>query len=304
MQKDATAGAVVRPARGGGVNVNLKLVEDIVRRALEEDIGTGDLTTEATVPAEASAEAIIHTKQEGVIAGLDVARIVFRTLDPALVFTAEVADGTLVPKGTVIARLVGSARAILMGERTALNLLQRMSGIATMTRRAVEAVKFFPTRIVDTRKTAPGLRLLDKYAVRMGGGQNHRFGLYDAVLIKDNHIKVAGGIGAAVAAARKAIPFTAKVEVETENLEQVQEALTAGADIIMLDNMDYDAMRKAVELINGRALVEASGKVTVETVTDVAKTGVDYISMGALTHSVKALDISLDIGEIKASSRA
>lgn len=284
--------------------MNLKLVEDIVRRALEEDIGTGDLTTEATVPVEATAEAIIHTKEEGVIAGLDAARIVFRTLDPAIAFTAEVSDGTLVPKGTVIARLTGSARAILMGERTALNLLQRMSGIATMTRRAVEAVKFFPTRIVDTRKTAPGLRLLDKYAVRMGGGQNHRFGLYDAVLIKDNHIKVAGGIGAAVAAARKAIPFTAKVEVETENLEQVQEALTAGADIIMLDNMDYDTMRKAVELINGRALVEASGKVTVETVTDVARTGVDFISMGALTHSVKALDISLDIGEIKASSRA
>lgn len=284
--------------------MNLKLVEDIVRRALEEDIGTGDLTTEATVPAGATAEAIIHTKEEGVIAGLDAVRIVFRILDPAIAFTAEVSDGTFVPKGTVIARLAGSARAILMGERTALNLLQRMSGIATMTRRAVEAVKFFPTRIVDTRKTAPGLRLLDKYAVRMGGGQNHRFGLYDAVLIKDNHIKVAGGIGAAVAAARKAIPFTAKVEVETENLEQVQEALTAGADIIMLDNMDYDTMRKAVELINGRALVEASGKVTVETVTDVAKTGVDFISMGALTHSVKALDISLDIGEIKASSRA
>lgn len=284
--------------------MNLKLVEDIVRRALEEDIGTGDLTTEATVPAGATAEAIIHTKEEGVIAGLDAARIVFRTLDPAIAFTAEVSDGTFVPKGTVIARLAGSARAILMGERTALNLLQRMSGIATLTRRAVEAVKFFPTRIVDTRKTAPGLRILDKYAVRMGGGQNHRFGLYDAVLIKDNHIKVAGGIGAAVAAARKAIPFTAKVEVETENLEQVQEALTAGADIIMLDNMDYDTMRKAVELINGRALVEASGKVTVETVTDVAKTGVDFISMGALTHSVKALDISLDIGEIKASSRA
>jgi len=303
MRRPALSPGRPRPV-GGGVNVNPKLVEDIVRRALEEDIGTGDLTTEATVPAEATAEAIIHTKEEGVIAGLDAARIVFRTLDPALAFTAAVADGTLVPQGTVIARLAGSARAILMGERTALNLLQRMSGIATMTRRAVEAVKFFPTRIVDTRKTAPGLRLLDKYAVRMGGGQNHRFGLYDAVLIKDNHIKVAGGIGAAVAAARKAIPFTAKVEVETENLEQVQEALTAGADIIMLDNMDYDTMRKAVELINGRALVEASGKVTVETVTDVARTGVDFISMGALTHSVKALDISLDIGEIKASSRA
>lgn len=284
--------------------MNLKLVEDIVRRALEEDIGTGDLTTEATVPADATAEAIIHTKEEGIIAGLDVARIVFQTLDPKLAFTAEVADGAMVSKGTVIARLAGNARAILMGERTALNLLQRMSGIATMTRRAVEAVKFFPTRIVDTRKTAPGLRLLDKYAVGMGGGQNHRFGLYDAVLIKDNHIKVAGGIGAAVAAARKAIPFTARIEVETENLEQVQEALTAGADIIMLDNMDYETMRKAVELINGRAMIEASGKVTIETVTDVAKTGVHFISMGALTHSVKALDISLDIGEIKASSRS
>lgn len=283
--------------------MNAKLVEQIVTNALMEDIGTGDLTTEATVPAGATTEAIIHTKQEGVIAGLDVARAVFRTLDPKIVFIAKVADGDFVPGGTVIATIAGNARAILMGERVALNLLQRMGGIATMTRRAVEAVKFFPTRIVDTRKTAPGLRLLDKYAVRMGGGQNHRAGLYDAVLIKDNHIKVAGGIGAAVAAARKAIPFTARVEVETENLQQVEEALAAGADIIMLDNMDYDTMRRAVELIGGRADVEASGKVTVEMVAEIAKTGVDFISMGALTHSVKAMDISLDIAEIKVSTR-
>ncbi|MGE5560585.1 MAG: carboxylating nicotinate-nucleotide diphosphorylase [Chloroflexota bacterium] len=283
--------------------MNLKLVERIVADALAEDIGTGDLTTEATVPADATTAAIIHTKADGVIAGLDVARIVFQTLDPQIVFEAKVADGDFVPAGTTIATVAGNARAILMGERVALNLLQRMGGIATMTRRAVEAVKFFPTRIVDTRKTVPGLRMLDKYAVRMGGGKNHRVGLYDAVLIKDNHIRVAGGIGAAVAAARKAIPFTAKVEVETESIEQVEQALAAGADIIMLDNMDYETMRKAVELIGGRAQVEASGKVTVETVTEVAKTGVDFISMGALTHSVKALDISLDIEAIKVSSR-
>jgi nicotinate-nucleotide pyrophosphorylase (carboxylating) len=172
-----------------------------------------------------------------------------------------------------------------------------------VTRQAADALRYFPTRVVDTRKTVPGLRMLDKYAVRCGGGQNHRIGLYDAVLIKDNHIKVAGGVGAAVAAARKNIPFTVRIEVETENLAQVEEALAAGPDIIMLDNMDHETMRRAVELIGGRAKVEASGKVTLETVAEVAKAGVDFISMGALTHSVKALDISLDIGEIKTSTR-
>jgi nicotinate-nucleotide pyrophosphorylase (carboxylating) len=283
--------------------MNAIMVEEIVRRALAEDIGTGDLTTEATIPADAETTAIIHTKEDGVLAGLDVARAVFRMLDPDCVFTALRQDGERIARGETVAELKGKARAILMGERVALNLLQRMSGIATMTRQAADALRYFPTRVVDTRKTVPGLRMLDKYAVRCGGGQNHRIGLYDAVLIKDNHIKVAGGVGAAVAAARKNIPFTVRIEVETENLAQVEEALAAGPDIIMLDNMDHETMRRAVELIGGRAKVEASGKVTLETVAEVAKAGVDFISMGALTHSVKALDIILDIGDIKVSTR-
>lgn len=278
------------------------LVDGIIRRALEEDIGTGDLTSISIIPAEAVTTGIIHAKEAGVIAGVELAKRVFDCLDPEIRFTAKVADGQQVEKGTVLIQIEGKAREILMGERLALNLLQRLSGIATKTARFVSLVGENRTRIVDTRKTTPGLRILEKYAVKVGGGANHRFGLYDAVLIKDNHIKVAGGVGEAIQLARKEVPHTVKIEVEVENLAGVEEAVAAGADIIMLDNMSLEAMKEAVDIIRGRALVEASGNMTEERIPLVAKTGVDIISVGALTHSVKALDISLDLGSIKSKA--
>ncbi|MZP29347.1 carboxylating nicotinate-nucleotide diphosphorylase [Heliobacterium undosum] len=274
-------------------------VRDTVLRALREDIGQGDLTTMSLVPADAQTRGIIHAKEAGVIAGMPVARIVFETVDPGLSFEAKVKDGERVERGTVLAEVQGSARSILIGERLALNFLQRLSGIATKTARCVELVTYYQARIVDTRKTTPGLRMLEKYAVRMGGGKNHRFGLFDGVLIKDNHIRVAGGIHQAVSQARQAVPHTVKIEVEVEDLAGVAEALEANADIIMLDNMVPELMKEAVRMIGGRALVEASGGVSEETLVEIAKTGVHLISMGALTHSVKALDISLDVEAIK-----
>lgn len=279
--------------------LNWLLVDKIISNALEEDLGTGDLTTGSLVPEKAVTKGIIHAKEAGVIAGLEVAQRVFAFLDASLSFNAKVKDGDRVTKGTVLAEIEGKARQILIGERLALNLLQRLSGIATKTANFVSLVGSEKARIADTRKTTPGLRMLEKYAVRVGGGSNHRFGLYDAVLIKDNHIKVAGGITAAVELARQNIPHTTKVEVEVENLAGVQEALAVRADIIMLDNMDLAEMREAVAVINGQALVEASGNMTEERIPLVAKTGVDIISVGALTHSVKALDISLDLEAIK-----
>lgn len=266
---------------------------------LQEDIGFGDVTTMSTIPEEAQGVGILYAKEAGVIAGLPVAQLVFETVDPALSFTALVKEGARVEKGEQIAEVSGSVRSILSGERLALNLLQRLSGIATRTSQYAQAVAGTKARVVDTRKTTPGLRMLEKYAVRVGGGHNHRYALYDAVMIKDNHIKGAGGIAQAVAAARAAIPHTMTIEVETETLDQVQEALDAGADIIMLDNMPLDEMKQAVALIGGRAVVEASGGVTLETIRAIAETGVDVISVGALTHSVKALDISLDLNTRK-----
>ncbi|MBO8164906.1 MAG: carboxylating nicotinate-nucleotide diphosphorylase [Brevibacillus sp.] len=266
---------------------------------IQEDIGFGDITTNSTIPAEEQGTGIIYTKETGVIAGLDVAEQVFTLIDPSLQFFRRTEDGASVEKGTVIAEVTGSVRSILSGERLALNLMQRMSGIATCTRQYVQAVAGTKARVVDTRKTTPGLRMLEKYAVRVGGGHNHRYALYDAVMIKDNHIKGAGGIRQAVQAARAAIPHTMKIEVEAESLDQVQEALAAGADIIMLDNMSLDEMREAVALIDGRAIVEASGGVTLETIGAIAQTGVDVISVGVLTHSVRALDISLDLNQRK-----
>ncbi|MGI6345088.1 MAG: carboxylating nicotinate-nucleotide diphosphorylase [Bacillota bacterium] len=271
------------------------LVLDLVTRALEEDIGTGDLTTESIIPRGRRATARIWTKVDGVVAGLPLLPLIFQRLDPDLQVELLVEDGQVVTAETTLARLDGSAQAILMGERVALNFLQRLSGIATRASRLMELIKFYDTRIVDTRKTTPGLRLLEKYAVRMGGAANHRFGLYDAVLIKDNHIAVAGGIIEAVSAVRKRIGHTFKIEVEVETLEQVAQALEARVDIIMLDNMPLETLRQAVKQIDGKALVEASGGITEETIHEVAKAGVDYISIGALTHSVTALDISLDI---------
>lgn len=273
--------------------LDMTIVDDIIMRALKEDMPMGDLTTDSIIPSDAICSASLIAKEKGVIAGLDVFERVFTLLDPKIYIERYVNEGEKVEAKTLIMRLSGNARAMLKAERTALNLLQRMSGIATATNRFAEILKGTKTKIVDTRKTAPGLRYLDKYAVRAGGGTNHRFCLSDGVLIKDNHIKAAGSITAAVERARAAIPHTIKIEVETESLEQVKEALEAGADIIMLDNMTPEAMKEAVDYINGRALTEASGNVTIEKAEIIAKTGVDLVSSGSLTHSVKALDISL-----------
>ncbi|GAB6179163.1 carboxylating nicotinate-nucleotide diphosphorylase [Desulfotomaculum defluvii] len=284
------------------MNLNLFELNKLIETSLAEDIGTGDITTNSIVPLEYNTKGIIFVKEPGVVAGIPVAEAVFRYLAPEISFTPQVMDGALLAPGEVIAEVEGDARAILTGERLALNFLQRMSGIASRTASLVEKIKLYPVRVVDTRKTTPGLRMLEKYAVRIGGGFNHRFGLYDAVLIKDNHIKVAGGITKAILVARQNVPHTVKIEVEVESLDGVTEALEARADIIMLDNMDYAIMREAVKMIDGRALVEASGGINEETIVSVAKTGVDLISVGALTHSIKSLDISLDIGEIKAKN--
>ncbi|WP_059048724.1 carboxylating nicotinate-nucleotide diphosphorylase [Paenibacillus senegalimassiliensis] len=273
-----------------------------IRGWLQEDVGSGDVTTAVTIPQGHESKAIIHAKQGGVIAGMPVAQMVFEIVDPSLRFTPLVQDGQRVEKGAVIAEVEGSTHRILTGERLALNLLQRMSGIATRTRTFVEALGGLPTRLVDTRKTTPGHRMLEKYAVRTGGGANHRFGLYDAVMIKDNHIKGAGGIAQAVSRARAAIPHTMTIEVETENLEQVDEALQAGADIIMLDNMAPVLMKEAVQRIKQAAphvIVEASGNVSLETIRDIAESGVDVISVGRLTYSFESLDISLDLNAKK-----
>lgn len=271
-------------------------VERILKSALAEDVGSGDVTSLSTVPSGRTISGRYIAKEDGVLCGLEVVARAFALLDASIAFTALAADGDRVRKGDVIATVSGDARAILAGERVGLNLLQHMSGVATQTARAVAAVAGTGAKIVDTRKTTPGLRVLDKYAVRMGGGGNHRFNLADGVLIKDNHIVAAGGIAAAVAAARARAPHSLKIEVEVETLEQLREALEAGADIIMLDNMPTETMREAVRLVAGRALTEASGNMGDKTDAElraVAETGVDLISIGALTHSVKALDISL-----------
>jgi nicotinate-nucleotide pyrophosphorylase (carboxylating) len=271
------------------------VIRPIVTRALEEDVGVGDVTTTATVAAEAQCRAEVVAKAEGVVCGLEVMAAVFAAVDPRLAFTAACDDGGRVAPGDVVARLAGPTRAVLTGERTALNFLQRLSGIATLTAQYAAAVAGTRAQILDTRKTAPGLRALDKYAVRVGGGRNHRFGLFDGVLIKDNHIRAAGGVGEAVARARQAAHHLLKVEVEAQSMSQVTEALEAGADVIMLDNMSPDDVRAAAAAVGGRALTEVSGGVSLETVRAYAETGVDFISVGALTHSPAALDFSLEI---------
>ncbi|MDB5084678.1 MAG: hypothetical protein JWN30_1564 [Bacilli bacterium] len=275
--------------------LELRIVQRIVANALEEDVGFGDITTLSIVPEGTEGHGDIHAKEAGIIAGIDVAEHVFHSIDPHLYVQKLIKDGQAVGAGDKLMEIHGSARAILTAERVALNLLQRMSGIATRTARFVELVRYYNAKIVDTRKTTPGLRVLEKYAVRVGGGRNHRFGLFDAVLIKDNHIEIAGGVKEAIVAARHRIAHTTRVEVECETLAQIEEALEVKADIIMLDNMSPEVMEQAIERIGGRAITEASGSVTEETVVEIAKTGVDYISIGALTHSVKSLDISLDI---------
>ncbi|MCC8433644.1 carboxylating nicotinate-nucleotide diphosphorylase [Brevibacillus sp. M2.1A] len=278
---------------------NKRELQRKIEEWLQEDVGFGDVTTMSTIPESEQGVGILYAKEAGIVAGLPIAEQVFATVDSALVFEAKVVEGARVEVGQQIAEVSGSVRSILSGERLALNLMQRLSGIATKTSEYAAAVAGTKARVVDTRKTTPGLRAMEKYAVRVGGGYNHRFALYDAVMIKDNHIKGAGGIAQAVAAARAVIPHTMTVEVEAESFEQVQEALAAGADTIMLDNMSLDQMVEAVQYINGRAIVEASGGVSLETIGDIAKTGVDIISVGALTHSVKAFDISLDLNTRK-----
>jgi nicotinate-nucleotide pyrophosphorylase (carboxylating) len=271
------------------------LISSIIIRALEEDIGPLDITTSALIPEDLEAKGLIIAKEDLVLAGIRVAYECFRTLDPEIIFKGRFRDGDSVKTGKVIAEIKGKARTILMGERVALNFLQRLSGIATLTSKYVEKIKGTKARIVDTRKTTPGLRVLEKYAVRIGGGFNHRFGLYDAILIKDNHIALSGSVRKALEKVKKETPHTTRIEIEAKNIKEVKDALKMGVDIIMLDNMDLETMKKAVKLINKRALIEASGNINLENVREVAKAGVDLISIGALTHSAKAVDISLEL---------
>jgi nicotinate-nucleotide pyrophosphorylase (carboxylating) len=275
------------------------LVADVVARALAEDVGAGDLTTLATVPAAAQAEAQFVFREAGVLCGLPVLRAVFAATEPALLVEQHTSEGACVIAGQAVATVRGPARGILSGERVALNLLQRMSGVASMAARYVEAVAGTGARILDTRKTTPGLRALEKYAVRVGGATNHRFGLYDGVMLKDNHLAILAaqgvGLAEAIAAARAAVGPMVTVEVEVETVEQAAIAAAAGADMILLDNMPPARLREAVAVVAGRARTEASGGITLETIRAVAESGVDYISVGALTHSARALDIGLDI---------
>jgi nicotinate-nucleotide pyrophosphorylase (carboxylating) len=270
-------------------------IERLIRDALDEDIGAGDLATMATIAAELQGTGLFRAKKDGVVAGLVLLPRIFYFIDHTVAVRLLTNDGASVSQGTVVAEAVGPVRALLLSERTALNFLQRLSGTATLTRKYVDAIKDFPCKVLDTRKTTPGLRTLEKYAVRLGGGMNHRIGLYDAALVKDNHIEATGSIADAVKAVRRHAPFMAKVEVETSNMKQVQEAVDAGADVIMLDNMTIAQMTEAVKLVNKRAWVEASGGITLESIRQVAATGVDFISSGALTHSAPVVDFNMKI---------
>lgn len=272
-------------------------LQGIIRAALEEDIGSRDITTAALLTEQETGRAQAIAKSKLVVAGMDVFREVFLFLDHSLAFMSHTRDGMAAVPGDRLAEVSGRLSSILMAERVALNLFQRMCGIATTTSRYVEAVGGTGAKILDTRKTVPGLRVLDKYAVKIGGGFNHRFGLYDGVLIKDNHIAAAGGIHTAVTRVRQQVPHTLKIEVEVKNQQELREALSAGADVIMLDNMSLADMKAAVSLVDGKVSLEASGNITLANVGEVAETGVDYISVGALTHSVLAADISLKISQ-------
>ena len=275
--------------------LDFRLIDPLIELAFAEDIGIGDITTESTVPPAQQGSGTILAKTDGVIAGLPIAQRVFERIDSHLEFRTLVADGDYVDSMTPIARVEGSAKSILTGERTALNFLQRLSGTATLTSQFVEATAKYDVKIVDTRKTTAGWRTIQKYAVRVGGGHNHRFGLYDGVLIKDNHIVAAGGIAKAIERARAVVPHTMKIEIEVDSLDQVEEAVAVGADIILLDNMPVNFMKAAVGEIGNEALAEASGGITLDDAEAVAATGVNLISVGALTHSAMPLDISLDL---------
>ncbi|MGI4745758.1 MAG: carboxylating nicotinate-nucleotide diphosphorylase [Janthinobacterium lividum] len=271
------------------------MLEPLVRAALIEDLGrAGDITTDAIVPDSLRTRCVLQAREPGVVAGLDLARISFALVDPRLVFTIHRADGTAIVPGDRIATVEGPARGVLIGERVGLNYLSHLSGIASATNRIVRAVEGTRARICCTRKTIPGLRALQKYAVRVGGGMNHRFGLDDAVLIKDNHIAIAGGVRVAIERARASIGHLVKIEVEVDTLAQLEEALSVGMDAVLLDNMSLDMLRDAVRMVGGRAITEASGRVTPDTAPGIAATGVDMISIGWLTHSVSVLDIGLD----------
>lgn len=278
--------------------MNRLLLKKVVEEALLEDIGTGDLTTLSLIDENIKTKGRFYAKEKGVVAGLIVVAQVFSSLNREIEFRPLYEDGDPIEKGDTLAYIEGQARDILQGERVALNYLQRMSGIATKTSYLQQLIEETGALLVDTRKTTPGLRMLEKYAVLKGGGHNHRLGLYDAVLIKDNHIKVVGSIKRAILKARERVPITAKIEVEVETLEDLKKALEASPDMIMLDNMSLEEMEEGVRLNKGRVLLEASGRITEENLLFVARTGVDIISMGALTHSVKGLDISLDLLEI------
>jgi len=277
--------------------------QELIDQGLKEDIGTGDLSTRI-LPQDLTGLAKIYAKQKGVLAGLWLVEQVFQRLDSQICFNRLLQDGDEVNIGEVVLELRGPFSSILQGERTALNFLQHLSGIATATKRAVDLVAGLSVGIVDTRKTLPGWRILQKYAVRVGGGRNHRFGLYDAVMLKDNHLAAVGGLTEAVKRIKAQVGHMTKIEVECETIDQVKEAIICGVDVVMLDNMDLVEMREAVQYIAKRAIVEASGGMGEERLREVAETGVDLISIGALTHSVQALDFSLDLGDIKASTRA
>lgn len=268
-------------------------IDKIILAGLKEDMPFGDITTDNLIDEASQSEAVLIAKDTGVIAGIDIAKRVFEILDKNVVFEKKIVDGERVKSGDIIAEIKGNTRALLKGERTALNLLQHLSGIATKTMNLCDKIKGTKSKVVDTRKTTLGLRALEKYAVRVGGGNNHRFSLSDGVMIKDNHIKAAGGIKEAVKKIREKIPHTIKIEVETETLEQVKEALEAGADIIMLDNMGGDKIKKAVKIVSGKAVIEVSGNVDSDSISAIAEAGVDIISVGSLTHSVSAFDISM-----------
>lgn len=272
------------------------LVEDAVRRALTEDLGrAGDITTQATIPDDVSATATLIARAPGVICGLDMARAAFRLIDPTISFECWSRDGARIKTGDALARIDGNARAILIAERVALNYVGRLSGVASLTANFVDRVAHTSARICDTRKTTPLLRAFEKYAVRCGGGANHRFGLDDAILIKDNHIAVAGGVVPALRAAKRYVGHLVKIEIEVDTLDQLQEVLAEGADVVLLDNMTLSTLREAVTLVNGSMICEASGGVSLESVAAIAETGVDLISVGALTHSAPVLDLALDI---------
>lgn len=274
--------------------LNFIAIDRLIKEALLEDMPYGDITTDLLIPDESVSDAILKVKEDGILCGIDVAKRVFFLLDENIRFEKLKKDGDRIKKGEIIAKIQGNSRAILKGERLALNLIQRMSGIATMTNKYAEKIENYKAVVTETRKTMPLLRMLDKYAVFIGGGKNHRYSLSDAVLIKDNHIKAVGSIKEAIASAKKSIPHTMKVEVEVRNIDEFKEALEAGADIIMLDHFTIDQLKEAVLLAEGRVLIEASGNVTLENIEEIAKTGVDIISVGAITHSVESLDISLD----------